>query len=173
VVNATAHPADKISRPPTSVRLAGLTAFVFAILQSICSAVVALSAVRVAIGLSALAVVSGTYAPARGFHQDSIRIPMLILAGLGALVNLAVLIRVWRLRARTSARWRRRAISAKERRSEGVQFILAVVTLLAITAEVITHSMIHLKAPESTRHISQSVSGATASKLQPSMTFDA
>lgn len=143
------HPAATISAPSRGVRFAGLTGFVFAILQSACSAVLALSGLRVAIGLTALAAASGTYAPAAGLHQDAIRIPMLILGGVGAAINLAVLIRVWRLRARASAGWRRREIPAKERRRERLQLVLAIVTLVLIAAEVWTHPMVHRHRPVS------------------------
>lgn len=116
---------------------------VFAILQSLCTAVLALSGMRVAIGLTALAAASGIYAPARGFHQDAIRIPMLAAGALGAAVNLAVLFRVWRLRARPSAHWRRRALSAKEKRSEQLQAALAILTLVLVGLECWTHPMVH------------------------------
>jgi hypothetical protein len=57
------------------------TSLVFIILQSACTAVIALSGVRVAIGLSALAVATfGVHGPAVGFHRDAIRIPMMIAA---------------------------------------------------------------------------------------------
>jgi hypothetical protein len=49
---------------------------VLALLQSLCTAVFAISGIRIVIGLTALAAVSGIYAPAKGFHQDAIRIPM-------------------------------------------------------------------------------------------------
>ena len=115
----------------------------FAVLQSACTAVFALSGIRVAIGLTALAAAGGVYGPAKGFHQDAIRIPMLILGALGALINLAVLMQIWRLRKRASGDWRRREVSVKERRSERLQFLLAVVTLLLVAAEWVAHSAIH------------------------------
>jgi len=125
------------------VRFTALTGFVFVVLQSVCSAVLALSGMRVAIGLTALAAASGTYAPAAGLHQDAIRIPMLIVGGVAAVVNLAVLFRVWRLRTRAAGQWRRRTVSAKERRSERLQLVLSVLTLILIGAEVWTHSIVH------------------------------
>src|SRR6187402_1850285 len=67
------------------------SSFVFAVLQSACAAVLALSGVRVAIGFSALAAAAGVNTPARGFHQDAIRIPMLLLSVAGAVINLYVL----------------------------------------------------------------------------------
>ncbi|MGA3133747.1 MAG: hypothetical protein ABSD59_23520 [Terracidiphilus sp.] len=128
---------------PKPLRTLGSTSLVFALLQSLCTAVFAISGVRVAIGLSALAAVSGTYAPARGFHQDAIRIPMLIFAAVGALVNLAVLAWIWRLRAQGSAQWRRRELTPGQKRSERLQVMLAVVTLILVGLETWTHSKIH------------------------------
>jgi hypothetical protein len=120
---------------------------IVALLQSLCTAVLTISGIRVAIGLSALAAASGIYAPARGWHQDAIRIPMLILATAGAVVNLAVLAWIRHLRSRTSAQWRRREPSEKERRSERLQILLAVVTLILVGLETWTHPMVHRTGP--------------------------
>ena len=118
-----------------------------ALLQSLCTAVFAISGIRVAIGLTSLAAVSGIYAPARGFHQDAIRIPMLIFATAGALVNLAVLFWIWHLRGQRSAHWRRRKITPKQKRSEGLQVVLAIVTLILVGLETWTHAKIHRTGP--------------------------
>ncbi len=123
-----------------------------ALLQSICTAVLTISGIRVAIGLTALAAASGIYAPARGFHQDAIRIPMLALAALGALVNLMVLAWIWHLRARPAAQWRRREIGRKERRSERIQVALAILTLVLVGLEVWTHPMVHRTGPPPAVH---------------------
>jgi hypothetical protein len=143
VANPVTQPTPVITPPSKGVRFAGATGFVFALLQSICTAVLAVSGVRVAIGLTALAAASGIYAPAKGFHQDAIRIPMLILGTFGALINLAVLARVWTLRARASANWRRRSIPRKELRSERLQLALAILTLVLVGLETWTHPMVH------------------------------
>ena len=68
---------------------------------------------------------------------------MLWLAAVGALVNLAVLGWIWKLRAQPSAQWRRREIPAKEKRSEMLQVALAVLTLVLVGLEVWTHPMVH------------------------------
>src|ERR1700761_555378 len=65
---------------PKAVPFLGTASFALALLQSLCTAVLTVSGIRVAIGLTALAAASGIYAPARGWHQDAIRIPMLVLA---------------------------------------------------------------------------------------------
>jgi hypothetical protein len=121
--------------------------FLLALLQSLCTAVLTISGIRVAIGLSALAAASGIYAPATGFHRDAIRIPMLMLATAGAIVNLAVLAWIWRLRSRPSAQWRRREISTRERRSERLQVALAILTLVLVGLETWTHPMVHPTGP--------------------------
>jgi heme/copper-type cytochrome/quinol oxidase subunit 2 len=125
----------------------GWTAMLFALLQSLCTAVFAVSGVRVAIGLSALAAVSGVYAPAKGWHQDAIRIPMLVAATIGAVLNLAVIVWIRYLRNRPAAQWRRREPTAKEKRSERLQILLAIVTLVLVALEMWTHPMIHRKGP--------------------------
>jgi hypothetical protein len=115
-----------------------------AILQNLCAAVLAISGIRLAIGLTAFAL-AGTvfYTPVRWFHQDAIRIPMLALAALGAFVDLGVL--AWRrhLRSRSSAQWRMREKSSKEKRSERLQLALAALTLLLVGLETGMHLVLH------------------------------
>ena len=79
------NPAPALSEGPAGKRtwLVSMTSLVFIVLQSACTAVIAISGVRVAIGLSALAEATiGIHAPAGGFHRDVIRIPMMIAARL-------------------------------------------------------------------------------------------
>jgi hypothetical protein len=127
-----------------------------ALLQSLCTAVFAISGIRVAIGLGALAAVSGIYAPARGFHQDAIRIPMLIFAAAGAIVNLAVLGWIRHLRSRPSAQWRRQEPTPNQKRSERLQIVLAIVTLILVGLETWTHPMIHRTGTPPAPHVSNS-----------------
>jgi len=125
-------------------RLVSMTSLVFIVLQSACTAVIAISGVRVAIGLSALAEATfGIHAPAHGFHRDVIRIPMMIAALAGSLINLYVIWRIRTLRARPSSQWRVQAVSPKQRRSELFQIALSIITLVLLAAEWITHPMVH------------------------------
>jgi hypothetical protein len=128
---------------PHNARWVNWSSFVFALLQSLCTAVLAVSGIRVLIGLSALAIAAGTDAPARGFHQDAIRIPMMVLALAGALINLYVLWRLWNLRRRPASQWRIQPLTAKEKRSQWLQFLLAIATLVLLALEWWTHPMIH------------------------------
>jgi hypothetical protein len=118
--------------------------FLFILLQSACTAVIAISGVRVVIGLSALAEATiGIHAPASGFHRDVIRIPMMIAAATGSLINLYVVWRIRSLRSRPSSQWRVQPVTRKQRRSEIFQIVLAVITLILVAAEWITHPMVH------------------------------
>ena len=128
---------------PRHLRALSGASFLLALLQSLCTAVFVVSGVRLAIGLTALAAVSGIYAPARGFHQDAIRIPMLILAVVGSVVNLAVIAWIRHLRANPAADWRRTEPTAKQRRSERLQVVLAIVTLILVGLETWTHTRVH------------------------------
>jgi hypothetical protein len=125
------------------VRLLNWSAIVFAILQSACTAVIAISGVRVAIGLSALAAAAGIHAPAHGFHQDAIRIPMMALALLGSVINLYVVWKVRHLRSKPAGRWRQQPVTKRKLNSERFQIALSILTLLLLAAEWITHPMIH------------------------------
>jgi hypothetical protein len=126
--------------------LAGASLLI-ALLQSLCTAVLTISGIRVAIGLTALAAASGIYAPAHGFHQDAIRIPMLTIAAAGALLNLAILAWIWHLRSRPSAQWRRRPLTPKQKRSERLQVALALLTLILVALETWTHPIVHRTGP--------------------------
>src|SRR3984893_12012947 len=137
---APTSPENAVSKPTW---LVSATSFVFIVLQSACTAVIAISGVRVAIGLSALAEATfGIHAPAHGFHRDVIRIPMMIAATAGSLINLYVVWRIRRLRARPSSQWRLQPVTRKQRRSEILQIALAIVTLVLVAAEWITHPVI-------------------------------
>jgi len=138
--------ASGSTEEPASKRtwLVSLTSFVFIVLQSACTAVIAISGIRVAIGLSALAEATfGIHAPAHGFHRDVIRIPMMIAATAGSLINLYVVWRIRRLRSRPASQWRVQTARPKQRRSELFQIALAIVTLGLVAAEWITHPMVH------------------------------
>jgi len=134
------------SRPKMLVantKLLNWSGIVFALLQSACTAVMAVSGLRVAIGLSALAAAAGIHAPAHGLHQDAIRIPMMVLAFLGAVTNLYVIWKVRRLRSRPASMWRQQPVTKKKLNSERFQIALSILTLLLLSAEWITHPMVH------------------------------
>src|SRR5260370_35947637 len=126
-----------------NAKLINWSSMVFALLQSVCSAVVAISGLRVAIGLGALAPAARADAPGRGLHQDAIRIPMMALALAGSMLNLFVLWPVRNLRNRPAAQWRRQPLSAAKKYSERLQYALSILTLILLATEWFAHRLIH------------------------------
>lgn len=121
----------------------GLTSLSFIILQSVCTLLMAVSGVRMIIGLGALvAVVTGAKAPAAGFHQDGIRIPMMVFAVLGSCVNLYMIWKLRSLRSRPASQWRQQPITRRRLWGERMQITLAVITLFLVLAEFLGHDYI-------------------------------
>ena len=132
--------------PDELVRKQGLIAwssFFFAVLQSICGAVVAINGLRLAIGIGSLALSTGAGAAVVRFHTDAIRIPMIVIALLGSLLNLAILMHVRHLRNRPAAQWRQKPLSPHQRRAELAQLILSLATLILIGVEEYLHFGFH------------------------------
>jgi hypothetical protein len=127
-------------RPDSRSWLVSLTSFVFIVLQSACSVAMAISGIRVLIGLGTLAAVTAAaQAPPGGLHRDAIRIPMMIVAVVGSLINLYVIWRIRSLRNRPSAQWRQQSIPRKTIWSENAQVAMAVVSLVLVAAELFSH----------------------------------
>jgi hypothetical protein len=139
-------PPDSADSLLSRLKLLSWSGIVFAILQSACTAVIAISGIRVAIGLGALAAAAGIHAPAKGFHQDAIRIPMMLLALFGSLINLFVIWKIRHLRNKPASQWRQQPLRRSKLNSERLQIALSILTLILLTAEWITHPMIH-RAP--------------------------
>ena len=113
-----------------------------ATIQAVCAGVVALSGIRTVLGFSSL-IAATAAGPATGFHANPFRVPMLALAGAGAVVNLLLFWNAERLRRNPSARWRIRPLTRKQSLGKWIQFSSSVLTLLLIAAEVITHPLFH------------------------------
>jgi len=123
--------------------LIGLTSFMFILLQSACTAVMAVSGLRLLIGLGSLAAASFIPGFIFSIHTDKIRIPMMVIAVFGSVLNLYVVWRIRSLRARPASQWRAQPVTAKQGRSETIQIVLSILTLLLVVAEVLTHHALH------------------------------
>ena len=122
-----------------SLSVAG-SSLLFSVLQSICTAVVALNSVRLAIGIGSLAMTTGLGAALEHFHQITwLRVTLLVGALCGSFLTLGIVLRTVRLRNRPAARWRLRPLSSKQKRMELVQISLSVVTLLLVVVEEYLH----------------------------------
>ena len=113
-----------------------------AVAESICVAAVGLSGVRVLIGMSSL-IAATAGGPARGFHREALRIPFLVAGTVGALLSLLLLWNEERLRRNPSAAWRMQPLTKAQRRRRAFNFWAAILTLLLVAAEVITHPWFH------------------------------
>jgi hypothetical protein len=135
------HPSESSKLEPGTGRswIVAAGSFCFVLLQSACTAVTAISGLRLLIGLTSLTAASLIPGFIITIHADRIRIPMLIVAVVGSLVNLYVLWRIRSLRSRPSSQWRVQPATAKQLRSEKLQFILSVLTLVLVVIESAIH----------------------------------
>ena len=131
------QPAVLKAAPSMSVVASSL---LFSVLQSICTAIVALNSVRLAIGIGSLAMTTGLGAAMEHFHQITwLRVTLLVGALSGSILTLGIVLRATRLRNRPAARWRFRPLSSKQRRMELLQIALSLITLLLVVIEEYLH----------------------------------
>lgn len=137
--------SDVPSTVPAASRFRWLnwSGFFLAFIQSVCSAFLALHGIRFLIGIGAVVLASSAWRLAERLHVDAIRVPMMVIALAGALVNLVALWQVRRLRARPASAWRQQPLTASKRASETLQLVLSLATLVLLAAEWIAH--FHLK----------------------------
>ena len=103
----------------------------------------ALSGLRLLIGIGALAAATTGLQLIDSIHGEAIRIPMEIFAVAGSVINLYAIWRVRSLRARPSSQWRVAPMSVGKRRAESIQIAIAVVTLLLVAIEWTFHICLH------------------------------
>jgi hypothetical protein len=111
----------------------------FAVLQSVCTFFAAMNGLRVGIGIGSLALAAGTASAIDRFHHSWLRGPMIVLAVLGSIVNLVVLWQIRRLRKLPSAQWRQTPQMPGKLRSERLQLVLSIVTLILVALEERQH----------------------------------
>ena len=133
------RPGFVVSQTRKTRSVIAWSAFFFVLLQSVCTFFTALSGVRLLIGVSSLAAIIHAGQTWDKFHTDLIRIPMIVFALCGSLLNLAVLKRIRGLRARPAAQWRLRPLSTRTIQMERAQFVLSIATLILFAVEEATH----------------------------------
>ena len=127
------------SRTIEAAEVLGWSSFFFALLQSVCTFFIAVSGLRLLIGVGSLAMSAGVVGALDRFHTDWIRVPMLAIALIGALVNLAVLAQIRYLRGRPASQWRMKPPSVRTLRMERLQFALSIAALALIGLEEYFH----------------------------------
>jgi hypothetical protein len=121
----------------------GLTSLFFMLLQSACTAFVAISGLRLLTGVGALTAATAGTKFLDALHGVPLRIPMEIAAIAGSALNLYAVRRIRRLRARPAAQWRIKPATSKQLSSESWQIGLAVLTLLLVAVEWGFHVYLH------------------------------
>jgi hypothetical protein len=124
--------------------LIGWASLTLAAVQAICVAAVALSSVRVLLGMTSL-LAAGAAGPAQGFHRNALRLPVLWIAGILAVLNLLLLWNEDRIRRSPSAQWRLQPLTSRQRRSRWMQLGTSVASLVLILAEVVSHPWFHIE----------------------------
>ena len=140
--NAPADARPQIDSKGTSWTI-GLTSLFFILLQSACTAFMAISGLRLVIGLGSLAAATAGTNLLASIHGEAIRIPMEIVAIGGSVINLYAIWRVRSLRARPSSQWRVIPVTADKKRAESIQIAIAFVTLLLVVIEWAFHIYLH------------------------------
>jgi hypothetical protein len=116
------------------------SALFFAVLQSVCTAVVAINGIRFALGMGALLMNVGIGSFLFRYHQiEWLRIVMTWGAVLISSVNIGVLWQVRSLRNRAAARWRARPLKDGVLRNERLQLWLSLATLAVVAIEEYLH----------------------------------
>lgn len=134
---------EPLTSSPSRFQWLNWSSFFLAFLQSVCSTFIALHGIRFLVGIGALVLASSAWHLAERLHADAIRLPMMLIALSGALLNLFALWQVRRLRRRSASAWRQQPLTPAKRRSEALQLSLSVLTLVLLLAEWMAHY--HLK----------------------------
>ena len=135
--------SEPVSATAPRMWAVSLTSLLFIVLQSACTVAVAFSGISAAAGLGSFAAAIGLTRLTGSFHDDLIRIPMMVLALAGSLFTLYIVRRARVLRARPASQWRIRPLTPKEKRKETFQIAISTLTILLIVAEAVTHVILN------------------------------
>jgi hypothetical protein len=127
------------SRTLKAQSVIGWSALFFALLQSVCTFFTAVDGLRLIIGVGSLAAMIRAGQTWDKLHTDPVRIPMIVFALCGSLLNLAALKRIRSLRDRPEAKWRLKPLTTRTIRMERAQFVSSIATLILFAIEEVTH----------------------------------
>ncbi len=130
--------AEQETNYPGTTRLA-IPSLTAAVIQAICVFSMAANSVKVALGIGSVAAAGSS----SFLHSDPVRIPLMIMAAIGATITLYVLWKGWRLRNLPSAHWRKRPLSNAERWRIGVALAFSILSWLLVIGEILAHRALH------------------------------
>ncbi len=113
--------------------------FILTVVEAVCVFYVA--AAKSGFILLAAGIATGAWATF--LHQDSIRIPVLLLVLVGAMLNLFLLWKANRLRNSPAAAWRKRALTKKERLRTALVASFSTLTLVLVVMEILFQRSLH------------------------------
>lgn len=117
----------------------GVTSLLFAVLQSVCTLFMAMAGLRLLVGVSSLVLSTGAVAMLDHLHADWLRVPMICLATIGAVLNVAAILQLRALRRRPASQWRLSPPTPHKLRMERLQLILSWLTLVLVVMEESFH----------------------------------
>jgi hypothetical protein len=115
------------------------SSLLFALLQSLCTFLAAMSGLRLIIGIGSLAISSEVTTTLGRLHANWVRIPMICLAVAGSLLNVLAIMQIRRLRKRPASKWRQLPIAPRKQFLERLQMALSLVALALIFIEECFH----------------------------------
>lgn len=135
-------PAPLISDAPEPAahKSASVGAMIFGILGAPCAIVTLIGPLAVAVGAAGLFGLAGVLT---FLDESPARVPILVLATLGALANLYTLLHARRLRLAAKVPEHLKTMTALEKRRTGFVLSAALVTLGIVVFELIAHAVLH------------------------------
>jgi hypothetical protein len=138
LASAIEDDAPQSSRPSL---LLSASALVGGIVEGACALLVASSSAKVFVGLGAVAAAMKS----SRLHADIVRIPVMVVSAAASVFILVVLWNAWRARNLSTAHWRKRRLSFREKLSFCVTLLASVLTLGLVIGEAIEHPIFHLR----------------------------
>ncbi len=109
----------------------------FAVLESICVFLIGLSKMGILVGISSFLAAE----KASSFHSEKFRIPILLVAVVGSVVNLYSIWNFHRLRNAASAAWRRRPLTRAQKTKDVILVLLSFAALALVSIEFYVHPL--------------------------------
>ncbi len=109
----------------------------FAVLESVCVFLIGLSKMGILVGISSLLAAE----KASSFHSEKFRIPILLVAVVGSVVNLYSVWNFHRLRKAASAAWRRRPLTPQQKTKDVLLVVFSLAALLLVATEIYFHPL--------------------------------
>ncbi len=123
----------------TTPLLLSTSSLVGGLVQGVCAVLVASSTLRVFAGIGSLAAA----VKSSSIHSDAVRIPLMLISTALAILTLFVLWNARRLRNLTSARWRKRPLTSRQKMTIAISLVSSILSLVLAAGEAIVHPLFH------------------------------